>query len=161
MLRLFVIATTALATVLATIFGLAAGADASDWRTNPDAYESGVFLDVSSYKLLPNGDRQIWILQTFQKPVETSDGLVDFQVSQFEFNCPQRTLAVKFTEVYFMDGKSEPGEKDPAASPRPSDASAERMSDVVCGDMSRLTAVSGEAPVIAHRYRAIGKMALQ
>jgi hypothetical protein len=157
MLRTFVIATAALASVLAGVLGLATAAAASGWRTNPDIYEYGLFLDVSTYKILPNGARQVWVLQSFQKPVETSGGRVDFRVSLLEFDCAQRTTAAKYTVVYFMDGKSDANDKAPLAS----DTNAERMSDVVCGDMSRLTAVAGEAPAIAHRFRAIGKMALQ
>jgi hypothetical protein len=166
MLRRFVTATAALgfatmgfATMGLATMGLATGAEASDWRTNPDIYETGLFLDMSSYKILPNGNRQIWILQAFQKPVETSGGPVDFRVSLFEFNCLERSQAAKYTVVYFMDGQSDSNEK-PAVS-LPSDPSADRMSDVVCGDLSRLTAVPGDAPALAHRYRAIGRMALQ
>jgi hypothetical protein len=153
MLRTLVIVTTSLASVL----GLPTAAAASDWRTNPDTYEFGLFLDFSSYRILPNGNRQVWVMQTFQRPVETRDGRVDFRVSLLEFDCAQRTAAAKYTVVYFMNGKSGLGEKAPLAP----DTNAERMSDVVCGDMSRLTAVAGDASAIAHRYRAIGRMALQ
>jgi len=153
--RTLVIATIALATAL----GFATAAGASDWRTEQDSYEFGLFLDMGSYKLLPDGHRQIWILQTFQKPLQNSGRLVDFQVSLFDFNCHDRTMAAKSTIVYFMDGQSDASETP--ASPAPSAPGASRMSGVVCGDLSRLTAVPGEAAVIAHRYRAISKMLLQ
>jgi hypothetical protein len=152
MIRTLLIATIAL--------GPAMAAEASDWRTNQDAYESGVFLDVSSYQALPDGHRRIWILQTYPKPVEASGGLVDFQIKLFEFNCSDRTLAVKFSVVSFMDGKSESNETAGAASPIAPGTNADRMAEVVCGDMTRLTAVPGDAPGIAHRYRAIAKMLL-
>ena len=147
MFRILLIATA--------VLGLANAAEAADWRTDQDNYESGLFLDMSSYKTLPNGDRQIWILRAFQKPVATSGGPVDFQLDLVEFNCSARTQAAKYSVAYFMDGKSEP-----AASTLSPITSAERMSDVVCGDLSRLTAVPGEAPFIAHRYRALGNMRL-
>jgi hypothetical protein len=146
--------------IAAAALGPAMAVEASDWRTNQDAYESGVFLDVSSYQVLPDGHRRIWILQTYPKPVEASGGLVDFQIKLFEFNCSDRTLAVKFSVVSFMDGKSESNETAGAASPIAPGTNADRMAEVVCGDMTRLTAVPGDAPGIAHRYRAIAKMLL-
>jgi hypothetical protein len=140
--------------------GLASVADAADWRTDQDNYEAGLFLDVSSYKLLPNGDRQVWILQAFPTPLESRGGPLDFRISLYEFDCSARTQAVKDAVVFFMDGKSDSDAKTWAASLAPADPGAERMSEVVCGDMSRLTSVPGEAAVIAHRYRALAKMLL-
>jgi hypothetical protein len=141
--------------IVALALALAGAAGASDWRTDEDSYESGVFLDMSSYKILPNGDRQIWILRAFQKPVASSGGPVDFQLDLVDFNCSARTQAAKYSVAYFMDGRS-----DAAASGASPNAAAERMSEVVCGDLSRLTAVPGEASFIAHRYRALGNMRL-
>jgi hypothetical protein len=152
MIRMLLIATA--------VVGLAVAAEASDWRTNQDAYESGVFLDVSSYRVLPDGHRRIWVLQTYPKPVEASGGLVDFQINLFEFNCSERTLAAKYSVVSFMDGKTESNETAGAASPIAPGTNADRMAEVVCGDMTRLTAVPGDAPDIAHRYRALAKMLL-
>jgi hypothetical protein len=156
MLRTLVIAATALATGLAA----AAAAHASDWRTDPDSYESGLFLDVSSYKVLPSGNRQIWIMQILPKPVASRGGLVDFRINLVEFDCAGRSSATKDAIVYYTDGKVDVDETG-AASPIASGAGADRMSDVVCGDMSRLTSVPGDPPYIAHRYRALAKMAFQ
>ena len=150
MIRTLLIATAAM--------GLATAADAVDWRTTQDAYESGVFLDVSSYRVLPNGDRQVWILQTYPKPLEASGGLVDFRIDLFEFNCAERTVAAKYAAITFMDGRSASHETAGAASPVAPGTNADRMAEVVCGDMTRLTAVPGGAPDIAHRYRALAKI---
>lgn len=152
---------TALAAALTLALGLAADADAADWRTNQDAYESGLFLDVSSYKVLPDGNRQIWVLHTFPKPLDTSAGRVDFQVDLFELDCPQRTLASRYAVVAYMDGRSQSKAQRDAAAPIAPGTNADRLWNVVCGDMSRLTAVPGEAPLIAHRYRALAKVLFQ
>ena len=150
MIRMLLTATAAL--------GLATAAGAVDWRTTQDAYESGVFLDVSSYRVLPDGHRRIWILQTSPKPLEASGGLVDFRIDLFEFDCAGRTVAVKYAAVTFMDGRTASNETSGAASPIAPGTNADRMAEVVCGDMTRLTTVPGGAPDIAHRYRAIAKI---
>lgn len=152
---------TALTLALPLAFGLAAAAGAADWRTNQDAYESGLFLDVSSYKVLPDGHRRIWVLQSFPKPLDTRAGPIDFQVDLFELDCPQRTLAVRYAVVSYMDGRSDSNAQASAPAPIASGTKADRIWDVVCGDMSRLTSVPGEASVIAHRYRALAKVLFQ